>query len=148
MEKINFVNNQTPYIDADILNLIQNNIENAINEIVESGENENGSWIKWADGTMICTCTRYFENIACSTQWGTLYESGSIDLGSFPQTFINIPVISVISHNVVGSTSKACFVEWVSNTTTDTIGTTIVARPLTGTINVLSLSIIAIGKWK
>ena len=33
MEKINFVNGQSPYISATNLNNLQNNVENAINEV-------------------------------------------------------------------------------------------------------------------
>lgn len=55
MNKINFVNGQAPYINGTNPNKMQDNIENAINEIVESGSNDNGNWIKYADGTMIVT---------------------------------------------------------------------------------------------
>lgn len=56
MEKINFENlpsTKTP-INATNLNLLQTNVETAINSIVESGSNDNGRWIKYSDGTMIC----------------------------------------------------------------------------------------------
>lgn len=43
MEKINFVNGQSPYISATNLNNLQDNVENAINGIIESGSNENGN---------------------------------------------------------------------------------------------------------
>lgn len=161
MKKINFEDGVTKG-NATTFNQMQTNIETeftdkenkisninkTLSEIVESGENENGSWIKWADGTMMCTCSRYFGDINCSTAWGALYESDSIGLGSFPQTFIDIPKVFITSHNISGAASKACFIEWVSNTTTTSIGTTIVARPTTGSIASLNLSITAIGKWK
>lgn len=54
MEKINFVNNNEPYLSAENLNQMQDNIEEAINGVVESGSNDNGSYIKFADGTLIC----------------------------------------------------------------------------------------------
>ena len=41
MEKINFINNQTP-ASATTMNTFQNNIENAINGVIESGSNTNG----------------------------------------------------------------------------------------------------------
>lgn len=55
MQKINFndlPDTNTP-INSSNLNQLQTNVENAINGIVESGSNDNGSYIKYADGTMI-----------------------------------------------------------------------------------------------
>lgn len=55
MEKINFENlpsTNTP-INATNLNQLQTNVENAINGVVESGSNSNGSWVKFEDGTLI-----------------------------------------------------------------------------------------------
>ncbi len=46
--------------------------------IVESGSNVNGSWVKWADGTMVCTGI-YGSGIATSTF-----------LLTFPMPFINV----------------------------------------------------------
>ena len=59
MQKITFVNENAPYVSAENLNQMQTNVENAINGIVESGSNENGTWIKWANGTLICRITDF-----------------------------------------------------------------------------------------
>ena len=47
MEKIQFKNNEAPYIDADNLNLMQDNIENAIqkNEVYSNEEQLIGIWV-------------------------------------------------------------------------------------------------------
>lgn len=54
--------------------------------IIESGENANGRWVKWADGTMICTHTYegvpyYADYIFSTNKWvlpvvtvGTVYK--------------------------------------------------------------------------
>lgn len=47
----------TTPLKAFNLNKMQDNIEEAINGVVESGSNANGSYIKFTDGTMICTGT-------------------------------------------------------------------------------------------
>lgn len=55
MQKINFndlPNTETP-INSSNLNQLQTNVENAINGIIESGSNDNGSYVKFADGTLI-----------------------------------------------------------------------------------------------
>lgn len=71
MEKINFVNNQAPYINADNLNAMQDNIENAFGEIIESGSNSNGNYIKYSDGTMICWHTIQGSTFNCTQSAGT-----------------------------------------------------------------------------
>ena len=43
--------------------------------IVESGSNDNGSWIKYSDGTMICTKKITFTNVVIDEAWGAAYSS-------------------------------------------------------------------------
>ena len=47
-------------------------INDAINSIIESGSNANGNWIKYRDGTMLCT-NRYF----IPTEGNTKTQSGA-----------------------------------------------------------------------
>lgn len=66
---------------------------NYINGIIESGSNANGSWIKFADGTMIIT-QNFTKNIAATTKdTGTYIYYGGVnegDIPSYPQTFTSI----------------------------------------------------------
>ena len=62
--------------------------------IVESGSNDNGSWIKFSDGTMICYKSTGEISMNITTPWGSLYE-GNVSLGNFPAEFIETPTISV-----------------------------------------------------
>ena len=66
-------------------------LKNTLDKIIESGSNDNGSWIKYSDGTMICTkkCTA---NVNFSAAKGALYE-GSLKVGSFPQKFASFPYV-------------------------------------------------------
>lgn len=57
--------------------------------IVESGSNANGEYIKYADGTMICTRTNSFSSSA-STSYGSLFRSGQIVGLDMPQTFTSL----------------------------------------------------------
>lgn len=175
MEKINFINNSQPAINDTNLNKLQDNVEDAIQEaqdtqnakvkttystsdtdtyscnyingIIESGSNTNGEYIKYADGTMICTSARRFENVAVTTAWGSLYDSPSLELGNMPEVFVSIPKVFITSHNITGQTSRACFIEWITGTTTSSWGSTAVARPTSGNSD-LAFSLLAIGKWK
>lgn len=82
MEKIIFKDfpDMTTPLNADNLNQLQTNVENALGSIVESGSNSNGYWIKYSDGTMICTGTGSGTNGGSTTK-------------TFAQTFINIPTV-------------------------------------------------------
>lgn len=111
--------------------------------IIESGSNSNGSYIKWSDGTMICT-----KSVIVSTKienpWGNLFESSQLDLGNFPVSFIETPVLSV--NKTIG---RGSWLELVEGTTNSAIGNTylVSAVSTTSTINI-TINIIAIGKWK
>lgn len=159
MEKINFVNNSAPALNATNLNKLQDNIEdsmkseqttsdtdtyscNYINSIIETGTNSDGSWIKYKDGTMICYITKEYNNINVINEWGSVYESDRIQLGNFPQQFINTPTVTA---NCVGGSTV--FLESLSPTNTS-IGETWFMRPVSQSNISPKISFIAIGKWK
>ena len=68
--------------------------DTAWSTIIESGSNDNGSWIKYSDGTMICYKSTGEIDMNVTTSWGSLYE-GNISVGNFPAEFIETPTISV-----------------------------------------------------
>lgn len=68
--------------------------DTAWSTIIESGSNDNGSWIKYSDGTMICYKSTGEIDMNITTSWGSLYE-GNLSLGNFPAEFIETPTISV-----------------------------------------------------
>ena len=87
MEKIQFKHNEAPYLSAENLNQLQTNIETAISEVVESGSNENGSWTKWDDGTMICS------NVITLTTFHSDYF-GITGKWTYPNSFIEEPIVT------------------------------------------------------
>lgn len=114
---------------------------NYINSIIESGSNENGSWIKYADGTMICYKRQTFNNVAISTAWGVLYESTKLELGDFPQPFVgNYPDFFIMPW-------QSFFVERAYNASLTSWGEFWAVRPNTRTMDVI-VSCFAIGRWK
>lgn len=63
--------------------------------IVDSGSNSNGSWVKWADGTMVCY--GYFESPLIANQAsGAIYISNP-ETRNFPQPFASTPVVTLSS---------------------------------------------------
>ena len=59
--------------------------------IYDSGSNSNGSWIKFADGTMICRRTS-INYVPVAQQNSNLFY-GYLDLGDFAQPFIEPPTL-------------------------------------------------------
>ena len=126
-------------------------VDDSINGIVESGSNENGNWIKYNDGTMICTSVKLFENVSVTNSWGNLYETPELSLGNFPQSFISTPEgINCIMINNGNSSGKGSggFVEYIIGTTNTSWGKTAIAKPTSVAAANIGLSLIAIGKWK
>lgn len=112
--------------------------------IVDSGSNSNGSWIKWADGTMICTKKIKFTNVVIKTVWGSVYETSStIGFGDYAQEFIEIPNVSIDLAD--GST---CFCETFFGRTKASIGYTWLWKPAVEENGTMTFNVIAIGKWK
>ena len=117
----------------------------AINSVVESGSNSNGSWIKYADGTMIVNQSISYSNLSCNSPWGTLYTTGGLTIPNFPVSFIKLPTVTyswiVNEYNCWISTHDG-----QKKTVNHACGVQLV-RPTTGTISG-TLDIIAIGRWK
>lgn len=157
--------NTTTPVNATNLNNIENGIEtlynnqvvvndsyntstdetyscNYINSIIESGSNENGNWIKYADGTMICWKEYAFTTLSFTTTWGSVYESAIQNFGATPQTFISTPTI--FANNGNGAHAA---IEGINNTSTTSFGAAQLYRPVSGTATG-TINLLAIGKWK
>lgn len=110
--------------------------------IVESGSNDNGNYIKYSDGTMICR-NKMTINKAVNIAYGVLYRSEGIDFSNFPKAFIDIPDIS---YSCIGI-NTAFIVNW-SASTKEKIGSLIAIRPTTTNAQDYIISYTAIGNWK
>ena len=109
-----------------------------------SGSNANGSWIKFADGTMICTKKVTFTNVVINEAWGAVYSTTSkINFGDYAQAFIEIPSVSI--DLVDGST---CYCETFLGRTKKSIGSTWLWRPDVIASATMTFDVIAIGRWK
>lgn len=109
-----------------------------------SGSNENGNWIKFPDGTMICTKKVKFTNVVINTVWGSVYETArKISFGDYAQEFIEIPNVSITLAD--GAT---CFCETFSERTKKSIGNTWLWKPAVEANGTMTFDVIAIGRWK
>lgn len=132
---------------ADMLPISANPTTNTkayIDNVVISGSNTNGNYIKYSDGTMICT------KIATATipqnswsAWGNCYESGIHSFGDFAETFYATPVVSL---TISGS---ACWLETLFDQSTTSVGKSRLVRPsIPGADLSIFVQVIAVGRWK
>lgn len=109
---------------------------------METIENENGTAIKFPDGTMICTLQTTVTDQAIENAYDNLYQS--IRVWTFPVPFVERPAVSCSE----AQWGTGC--SWGSvrgaNATTATLRIMDAFPRKTGT-NV-SISAIAIGRWK
>lgn len=120
---------------------------NYINGIVESGSNANGSWTKWADGTMIINKT-VLGTANITNAWGSLYISAEINLGNFPVAFIEMPTIVVSPQNQTGTQYMLAGQGGSGYGTETNAGNVALVRPNSRTNVAYRLEVIAKGKWK
>ena len=84
---------------ADGAEAIQANFT-AIGEI-EKGTNANGTYVKFADGTMVCYGRVTLNSLNTQSAWGSLFISDKLPT-TFPATFFAAPVVSVTMENLTG----------------------------------------------
>ena len=112
--------------------------------ITESGSNQNGTYIKYADGTMICTkkiVTQQQINVA----FGSLYEtSNTVNFGNYAMPFISKPDTILAT-----SLGRSCLLEGIQDYSNTSFGGTWLMRPSADvSVNEYTISLLAIGKWK
>lgn len=111
---------------------------------IETIENENGTAIKYPDGTMICTKTVTWSGVITSA-WGSLFDSPLINLGDYAVPFIEKPTISVNTCN----TGYSCWIEVIDRVTNTSFGTTYLVRATAiSSIQTFKIDCTAIGRWK
>ena len=120
---------------------------NYINGIVESGSNTNGSWTKWADGTMIINKT-VLGTANITNAWGSLYVSAEINLGNFPVAFIEMPTIVVSPQTQTGTQYMLAGQGGSGYGSETNAGNVALVRPNSRTNVAYRLEVIAKGKWK
>ena len=115
---------------------------NYVNSIIESGSNENGSYLKFSDGTLICYSTVTITT-TINTAWGSMYESSQVSLGTTPYTFYGS---FIVTGTCVGT--RSAFLENITDASVNSYGKTYLARPSSATSNDYKFQLIAIGRWK
>lgn len=144
-QEINNINTKIGNLD-NLETPTTNNLVGAINSIVESGSNANGSYIKFADGTMIIT-QKYTDTKNTTVTMGTLKRVGIKAPPNFPIQFISVPNVFITLHH--------CWLGWLMGceetpTTSNATGGGLipVASVEAITLENVEVNILAIGKWR
>jgi hypothetical protein len=125
----------TSNVDGYTQNYINNNVG-----VVDSGSNTNGSYVKYADGTMICSNRVSFTRDITSEYEGMYFNStGTI---TFPQEFISAPFLTI----TLEQNGSLLGVNSISRTTTG-FGSYVWKSQAKSNVT-FYLHYIAIGRWK
>lgn len=116
--------------------------ERVVETAVSSGSNSNGKWVRFIDGTQICTKSMAF-TVSFPNAFGSWYETqNSVSFGDWAIPFINDDI--VITATVA---NRACVVEAIQSYTATSAGNSWLMRPTAANQDV-RINLIAIGRWK
>jgi hypothetical protein len=109
----------------------------------KSGSNENGNWIKYRDGIMICWGT-FARVVDTATAAGNIFRSEQQEI-SYPQAFYSHPSFLI---NVMQVGSGVYWCGQQSGILSTTVGRFVVFRTVSGTGIENTYAWQAIGRWK
>lgn len=115
--------------------------------VLESGADSNGFYIKFAGGVLLCAVSKSFTDIRVSSEWGSLYESEALSMGSFPERFSSPPCVMTKVTNPDGNATAAGMIEGPYQYTEGFAGQVYICRPTPGNYN-FKVDLFAIGAWK
>jgi hypothetical protein len=107
--------------------------------VIERGSNANGEYVRWADGTQICTHKKNTA-AALNISTGAVYTTGNTNW-SFPAAFSDPPIVSVLELSGNG----ICWGGLGDNGTTTTSTSFSMFKSTVGSVSFVGLS--AIGRW-
>ena len=143
--------NQTTPVNATRMEHIEQGIYDnsvAISNIIESGSNSKGTWVKYSDGTMIVTRETYEITVNINVSWGNIFVGGDYTEWEFPVPFINVP--DLVLFDINSTTTNGCFKTSYepTNITKNSIQNVYVGRGTSASNVAFKIHILAIGRWK
>ena len=122
--------------DADIVGTVSQSGGVPTGAVIQRGSNSNGEYVRFADGTMICTGVG--DAVAVTTAKGALYGGDAAYTWTYPAVFVEAPVVS-------GSAGQT--LRWVSydKSYAANVGYRLLAHASNASL--VSPSHIAIGRW-
>lgn len=148
-QKLNWLNKgETGAIPINKTNLnhMDDGIERNSNEIaniIESGSNANGEYIKFANGTMICKNTQRIVGITTSASSSSVVPKSDEQTGfTFPIEFIDRPIVLMNACR----TSAWIGYSWIA--TTSTTQNYCIYTPAPVSDFYIDIQYVAFGRWK
>lgn len=129
--------------DMNEIKSVVNNNANELGILISSGSNSNGTYIKFSNGTMICTKKVNLTNVIINTANGSLYRSDDISLGNFSESFLEKPVCFVD----LSTSTFWGFLAYHTELSKTSAGKIQIYRPTTTTEGSYTVNIIAIGTY-
>jgi hypothetical protein len=111
--------------------------------IIERGSNANGEFVKYADGTMICT--KFFTGFGpVNLAYGSAFRSATISTGSPASNFSTVPfVFYTVRGNTAAPTYAAPFVSAAATS----LGSVQLCRETSSASTGFEMDLTAIGRW-
>lgn len=110
--------------------------------VTVTGQNANGYYIKFADGTMICYGRKPLNTLTITGAWGSWFISAPLTT-TYPIAFVGAPAsVSVSMENTTGDIAV-----WLSALSVPTSFTGYFTRGVSGTF-ICTMAWIAVGRWK
>ena len=122
---------------------MENNVKIGGNLLIgiERGSNNNGSYEKFSDGTLICYGQTSPLNSGALTQYGSMYYGNVPCEHTFPIPFVSMPCVTTTIHS---NNLTCCIGLYVTATKIQHIG---IMSPQTS-VDQVYVDYIAIGRWK
>lgn len=134
----------TVYKRSNVLGTVSQSAGVPTGALIERGSNANGSYVKFADGTMICTSLRggVAQDVIAAT--GGLFTAGSELSWTYPATFVSTPNVSSVCVRNEPEMVMGVFHRSVTNISTNW---RIWSSAINLAGNVKDVYITAIGRW-
>jgi len=132
------------YTQANVLGTVSQASGVPTGAIIETGTNANGTYTKWADGTMICSAILSLGSIAITTANGSMFVSSSTPgaAKTYPAAFIAAPRCQITAE---GSSANV-FVGTAGSGTNSATPLVYFFSPVSGSQTV-SMIVNAVGRW-
>ena len=144
--KVNLTNNLI--LKSKNIEYKDGTLKDCLDNIIDSGSNSNGEYLKFANGIMI-QFQRYSIDVAITTQWGSWYY-GTQACPNFPQSFVG--EMPTITATIYPTSSSWCLGNLVYGTgkpqSLTSAGTIMCVKPDRGNSVPVVAEIISIGRWK
>lgn len=130
------------------LYLGSNKVAGSGSEIIESGSNENGNYIKFSDGTAICMKNGNIETSITYQVSTSMKRSGGLQIGNLPIELTKVDYFNSSGNMVYTDNPYMGWINMNDVATTTKFAPIVVYSPTESNNRTINYSAIVVGKWK